>query len=147
LSNEVERVPGIAFVKDDVPLSERSLVGDDAAGVHGRQDALEQEFAARVWSPSFGLGRHDSQLLHRSTHPLELEQSDIQMVRDLFPISSCRGVYSEASRPGLPTSVFVGVLAQAKHQAELHGDEVDRLLADLPDAVSASSQAVTLPEN
>jgi hypothetical protein len=29
----------------------------------------------------------------------------------------------------------------------LHGDEVDRLLADLPDADSASSQAVTLPED
>jgi hypothetical protein len=58
LSNEVKRVPGIACVKDDVPLIERSLVGDDVAGVHGRQDTLEQVLAARVWwSPSFGLGR------------------------------------------------------------------------------------------
>jgi hypothetical protein len=78
LSNEVKRVPGIAFVKDDVPLIERSLVGDDAAGVHGRQDPLEQVFAARVWwSPSCGLGRHDSQLLHCATLSLELEQSDM----------------------------------------------------------------------
>jgi hypothetical protein len=48
LSNEVKRVPGIALVKDDVPPIERPPVGDDAAGVHGRQDTLEQAFAARV---------------------------------------------------------------------------------------------------
>jgi hypothetical protein len=41
----------------------------------------------------------------------------------------------------------LGFSLRRSNQAELHGDEVDRLLADLPDAVSASSQAVTLPEN
>jgi hypothetical protein len=72
-------------VKDDVPLIERSLVGDDPTGVHSRQDALEQVFAARVWwSPSFGLRRNDSKLLHRSTHPLALEQSEMQMIHNRF---------------------------------------------------------------
>jgi len=48
------------------------LVGDDAAGVHRRQDALEQVLAARVWSPSFDLGRNGSQLLHVPTPPMIL---------------------------------------------------------------------------
>ena len=69
----MKRVPGIAFVKDDVPLLERSLVGDDVAGVHGREDTLKQVFAARVWwSPSFSLGRNDRQLRQCSTPSLGL---------------------------------------------------------------------------
>jgi hypothetical protein len=60
-------------MKDDVPPIERSLVGDDMAGVHGRQDVPEQVFAARVRFSSFGLGRRDSQLLHCAIPSLELE--------------------------------------------------------------------------
>jgi hypothetical protein len=49
-------------MKDDVPLIERSLVGDDVAGVQGRQEMLEQVFAARVPSPSFGLRRKPARM-------------------------------------------------------------------------------------
>jgi hypothetical protein len=66
VSNEVKRVPGIAFVKDDVPLSNvRWLATTRPASTAATM--RWKVFAARVWSPSFGLGRHDSQLLQCST--------------------------------------------------------------------------------